>query len=344
MGVQLGGLAEKRPITIDELSGRKVAVDAFNTIYQFLSSIRQRDGTPLMDGKGRVTSHLSGIFYRNANLISNGIKPIYVFDGEHPSFKGAEIEERARKKEEAGEKYRRAKEEGLMEKARMYAQATSRLTPEMVEESKSLLSFMGIPAVEAPSEGEAQAAKIVLDKKAYAVSSQDFDCLLFGAPILIRNLSITGRRKLPRRNEYVTVEPEEISLGKTLSALGVTRKQLVWVGMLTGTDFNKGVKGIGPKKGLAIVKGCKSLKDVIKHAEAKFGHSFHEDMERIEDFFLNPPVRDVSISFPQPDKEGLISFLCDERGFSSERVGKTADAMVKKAEEKGEQSRMGRWL
>jgi len=344
MGVQLGGLAEKRPIAIDELGGRKVAVDAFNTIYQFLSSIRQRDGTPLMDGKGRATSHLSGIFHRNANLISQGIKLIYVFDGKYPSFKGAEVERRRGRKEEAEEKYREAREKGLLEEARTYAQATSRLTDEMIEESKSLLSLMGIPFVEAPSEGEAQAAKMVIDKQAYAVSSQDFDCLLFGAPILIRNLSVTGRRKLPRRNEYVTVEPEEINLGKTLSALGITREQLIWIGILCGTDFNEGVKGIGPKKALGIVRKQESLKDLLVHVKTKFGHSFLEDVEGIENFFLNPPVKDVSISFPAPDREGLISFLCDEHDFSRERIEKTADAIVRKAEEKGEQSRMGRWL
>ena len=56
-------------MSVEHLANRRVAVDAFNWIYQFLAIIRQPDGTPLRDSKGRVTSLLSGLFYRTAKLL-----------------------------------------------------------------------------------------------------------------------------------------------------------------------------------------------------------------------------------------------------------------------------------
>src|SRR5207249_10230945 len=76
----------------------------------------------------------------------------------------------------------------------------------------------------------------------------------FGSPRLVKNLAISGRRKLPRKDVYIDVQPEEISLDATLASLGLTREQLVDMGLLIGTDFNEGVKGIGPKKALALIK------------------------------------------------------------------------------------------
>ena len=94
MGIKLSALVEPTQISIEDLKGKKVAVDAFNWIFQFLTTIRGYDGEPLKDSQGRITSHLSGLFYRNINLIENGVKLIYVFDGEPPDFKRKEIERR----------------------------------------------------------------------------------------------------------------------------------------------------------------------------------------------------------------------------------------------------------
>ena len=340
MGVDLGDVP-KRAVALSDLSGKRFAVDAYNAIYQFLSSIRQPDGTPLKDFNGNITAHLTGIFYRNARLLENGIRPIYVFDGKPPEFKSDVITERADRKREAEANWKNALEKGDMASAKKYAQASSRLTHAMVEESKELLRAMGIPVVEAPSEGEAQASQLVIEGAADAAASQDMDCLLFGAPLLLRNLSVGGRRKMPGRNDYVEVEPEFIELQAALSTLGVSRQQLVWMGILIGTDFDEGVKGIGPKKALKIVRDCKTLREAAERAGAQ------DEMplfEAVEYFFLNPPVdKGVKAQAERMDKEKIVKFLCGKHDFSEERVARTCAAAEKSMKETGAQTRLGSW-
>jgi len=340
MGVDLGELP-KRATSLSELSGKRFAVDAHNTIYQFLSSIRQPDGTPLQDFQGHVTGHLTGIFYRNCRLLESGIRPIYVFDGKPPEFKSDVLGARKERKLEAEAAWKAALERGDLAQAKKFAQATSRLTQEMIEESKRLLSLMGIPVVESPSEGEAQATQMAIEGTVDAVSSQDIDCLLFGTPLLLRNLSVGGRRKLPGKSEYVDVEPEFISLEETLSTLGVNRRQLIWIGILVGNDFDEGVKGIGPKKALKIVKECKSLAEAAEKAGAA---SELELFERVEKFFLEPPVKKgVAAESEKMDQKGIVEFLCKGHDFSEERVNRTCASVQKKMKEIGGQTRLGSW-
>jgi len=340
MGVDLGDVP-RRAASLSDLSGKRFAVDAYNAIYQFLSSIRQPDGTPLMDFSGNVTAHLAGIFYRNAKLLENGIRPIYVFDGKPPDFKSGVIGERSERKREAEANWKAALEKGDLASAKKFAQATSRFTPKMAEESKELLSAMGIPVVEAPSEGEAQASQMVIEGSADAAASQDMDCLLFGAPLLLRNLSVGGRRKLPGRNEYVEIEPEFIELQSALGALGVTRQQLLWKGILIGNDFDDGVKGIGPKKAHKIVRECKSLREAAEKAGAIDELPL---FEAVEHFFLEPPVqKGVKVAFGRMDREKIVSFLCGKHDFSEERVVRTCNAAEKSMKETGAQTRLGSW-
>ena len=340
MGVDLGDVP-KKAVALSDLSGKRFAVDAYNAIYQFLSSIRQPDGTPLKDFNGNITAHLTGIFYRNARLLENGIRPIYVFDGKPPEFKSDVISERAGRKAEAEAAWKNALEKGDMIAAKKYAQASSRLTHAMVEESKTLLRAMGIPVVEAPSEGEAQASQLVIEGAADAAASQDMDCLLFGAPLLLRNLSVGGRRKLPGRNDYVDIEPEFIELQTALDTLGVSRQQLVWMGILIGTDFDEGVKGIGPKKALKIVRECKTLREAAEKAGAVDEMAL---FEAVEHFFLSPPVdKGVKVQAEKMDKEKIVKFLCGKHDFSEERVSRTCAAAEKSMKETGAQTRLGSW-
>ncbi len=340
MGVDLGDVP-KKAAAISDLSGKRFAVDAYNSIYQFLSSIRQPDGTPLQDFKGNVTGHLAGIFYRNCRLLENGIRIIYVFDGKPPDFKSGELDERKARKTEAEARWKAALEKGNLEEARKAAQATSRLTPKMVAEAKELLSCMGIPVVESPSEGEAQASQMVIDGAADAVASQDMDCLLFGAPLLLRNLSLGGRRKLPGRQEWVDIEPEFISLEDALSNLGISRNQMIWMGILVGTDFDDGVKGIGPKKALKIVKESKSLHEAAEKANALCDLPLFESVEQ---FFLNPPVeKGLNVEFGKISKPKLMDFLCNRHDFSQERVARTIDSVERKMKEVGGQTKLGSW-
>ena len=101
MGVKLKDIVEPESIGFKDLEGRVVSIDAFNTLYQFLSTIRQRDGRPLSDENGNVTSHLSGILYRNSSMIEKGIKPIYIFDGKAPELKSETQEKRREVRDEA---------------------------------------------------------------------------------------------------------------------------------------------------------------------------------------------------------------------------------------------------
>ena len=212
MGLDLKPLCVREKTTLESCSSKVVAIDAYNAIYQFLAIIRGPDGMPLTDHHGRITSHISGLFYRNINFLSLGIKPVYVFDGKPPSLKSAENERRKQVKKVATKKYEIAVSQGKYEDARKYAQQTSVLKDEMVEDSKKLLGFFGIPFVQAPSEGEATAAHLTITGLANASASQDFDSLLFGARKLVRNFTNSGRRKLPIRNTTIDREPDIIEL------------------------------------------------------------------------------------------------------------------------------------
>ena len=344
MGVQLKELVApvRVELELENLSGKVVALDAYNALYQFLATIRQPDGTPLMDAMGRVTSHLNGLFYRTINLLEKGIKPVYVFDGKPPELKAAELERRMKVREEAERKYVEALEKGELEEARLYAQQASRLSTSMVEDAKKLLDAIGVPWVQAPAEGEAQAAYMVAKGDAWAAASQDYDSLLYGAPRLVRNLTITGRRKLPRREEYVEVKPELIELDKLLKYYGISRQQLVYIGLLLGTDYNPGgVKGVGPKKALKLIKELPNLEALARAVE----WSFPVKPEDIAKLFLEPEVtRDYRLEWRRPDRERVIEFLCGEHQFSRERVGTALERLEKAYESLFKQSTLESWF
>jgi flap endonuclease-1 len=327
LGVDLAGIIPEESTTLDALSSKTLAVDAYNSLYQFLAIIRQPDGTPLKDRTGRITSHLSGLLYRTANLVEKAIKLVFVFDGEPPELKEMEIRRRRVVKEEAAIRYERALKEGKIQEARTYAQATSQLKDMMVDDAKRLLDALGLAWIQAPSEGEAQAAIMAARGDVWAVASQDHDSLLFGAPRMTKNLAITGRRKLPRQNAYVEVEPMVVELAKVLKELSLTREQLVDVGILIGTDFNPdGVKGIGPKTAVKLIKENGSLENVMsKNPEIRI----YPDPNNIRKIFLEPKVtKQYSLNWSKPDEEKVIAFLCGERDFSEDRVRRALNRML----------------
>ncbi len=337
MGVDLGDLFEKKEIDLSDLKGKVIAIDAYNTLYQFLSIIRQRDGTPLIDSHGEITSHLSGFLYRTTNLIEADIKPVFVFDGEPPKFKNETIEERKRIRTEAMERWEEAKARGDKD-AFKYAQASSHIKGNMVEDTLKLLGFMGLPVVIAPSEGEAQVAFMVRRNDAWAAGSQDYDALLFGAPVVIRNLAVTGKRKLPGKGIYVDVKPETIELESGLLKLGITREQLVDIALLIGTDYNAGIKGIGPKKALKQIKKHGSIEKALD----ELGENI-ENLAEIKELFLNPDVTcDYELKWRKPDASAITQFLCKEHDFSEARVSKAVERLLEASEE-GQQT-LDKWF
>lgn len=329
MGVNLRDLLIRDIIGIDDLKGRIVAVDSFNMLYQFLTTIRTPDGKPLSDSRGNVTSHLIGLFSRTIKFMSKGIKPVFVFDGETPELKAAELEKRKQAKTEARKKYREAVSKEDIQAMKKYGGRFSVLTSDMVEQSKSLIKALGLPVVQAPSEGEAQAAHIVRQNKAWAVVSQDFDSLVHGADRLVRNLSIAGRRKKIGSMAYQTIKPELIDLSKNLNNMGIDQDKLIALSMLVGTDYNPaGIKGIGPKTALKLVKEYDDFDDLF--SKAKWGE--HYDIPWTDIFYLIKTLKVTDrydIKFRTPDKQKVIRLLVDKHDFGVERVEKSLEPVLK---------------
>ena len=316
MGVKFKDIVTPEEISLKDLEGRTVAIDAYNTIYQFLSGIRQRDGSPLMDQNGNITSHLSGILYRTASIVDKGIKPIYVFDGDSSEHKAKTLEQRRAIKEEAMEKWEEAKAAGNIEEARKFAIRTSRMSPYILESSKKLLDYMGIPYVQAEGEGEAQGAYMVEQGDAWAVASQDYDCLLFGAPRIVRNLTLSGGLS---NLEYLELE-------KVLNEIDLTREQLIDVALMVGTDFNEGIHGIGAKTGLKLIRN-NSLEDILVQ---KGITEVEVEPDELRDIFLKHDVNtDYEIKFKSAKKDKLVEFMCEEHGFSESRVLNVTEKLKK---------------
>lgn len=304
---------------ISDYSGKILAFDAFNVLYQFLATIRDQTGQPLKDREGRVTSHLIGILTRNSQLLRQGVQPIYVFDGKSHELKKDEVSRRVAVKKKAEEEYKTAMKSGDTKRARSLAQRTSHLTSDMIDDSKVLLRAMGIPVVQAPGEGEAQAAQMVVEGTAYAVASQDYDALLFGANRLVRNLNLSGKRNLPN-GKVTTIYPEEIRLPNLLDGLNITREQLIDLGILLGSDFNPdGFKGVGIKTAFKFIKKYGNFLTIQK-TEKIVGDVEFENYETITKIFSTPNIeKNVQVEFGVYDAERIINFLIKQRGFSEGR-------------------------
>ncbi|MFX1277245.1 MAG: flap endonuclease-1 [Promethearchaeota archaeon] len=325
MGVKINELVKgiKKSITFENLNNKRIAIDAFNTLYQFLAIIRQKDGTPLKDYSGNVTSHLSGLFYRTINFLEHNIKPIYVFDGIPSDLKLQTIRARKEIKEEAKEKMIKAQEAEDFKEAKKYAQQTSKLTPEMLEESKKLINFMGIPIIQANSEGESQSAYLVEKGDAWAIASQDYDTLLFGGNRLIRNFAVSRSKKV--KETKISLDIEYISLQKLLEQLDITHKQLIEMGILIGVDFFPGIKGIGQHTALDLIKEHGSIENMINKNIVIGKKKIEIDLDtvkRVRNIFLNPDVNKTypKLRWDKINYEKIEELLIESHNFSKQRV------------------------
>lgn len=320
MGVVLTPIISKDQTTLAELAGRTVAVDGNGELYQFLALIRLRDGTPLKDSKGRITSHLSGLFYRTTRLIAeHRLKLIFVFDGAPPVLKAREVAKRRAIKQKYESDHAAALARGDLAEAYSKATMTSRLSREMIAEARELLRLMGVPTVQAPSEGEAQAAHMASRSSDIWAASKDYDSLLFGAPRLVRFLSVSGKEFLPSKGTFRPIVPETIVLDRLLDGWGITREGLIDLAMLVGTDFNEGIKGIGPKKALALVKRYGRIEAMPDEVRESLGDP--DTLNEVRQLFLQPDVtHEFDVEQGEPDLAGIVRFLCDEREFGRDRV------------------------
>jgi len=346
MGLNIRDIIPRREIDMPELKGKIVCVDAFNTLYQFLSTVRQPDGIPLMDNKKRITSHLSGLFYRNVNLLSEGIKLVYVFDGEPPELKYKTWEKRGVARDLAKARYEEAKQTEDLEAMKRYSMQLTRLDDEMIRESKELLEAMGIAVIQAPGEGESESAYLNrVNNEVYASASQDYDSLLFGAKKLIQNLTLARKRKTI--SGWIEIKPEVIELDKVFNFLEINLDQLICLGILVGTDYNpKGIPGIGQKKALDIVKKYKQPVLIFKSVEEQMMNLKEEDKfdwKDIFELFKKPDVKNFEIEFPKIDEKKIKKVLIEEHDFSEERVQKQLDKL-KEINEKLKQKNLEKWF
>lgn len=338
MGIRLREIIPRKEITFDDLSGKKIAVDASNSIYQFLSSIRQANGEPLSDSHGGITSHLVGLFSRNVNLMKRRVKLCYVFDGIPPSLKIYEKEAREHRKRLAEEKLEQAKEEEDVDAITKYSKQTVRVTREIIEESKEFLKALGIPVIQAPSEADAQAAFMCSNGDVWAVASSDIDSLLHGAKRVLPNLTLSQKRR-SSSGKVISISPELIELDDILKTLGITQDQLIVLGILVGTDYNrKGIKGIGQKKALKLVKNYKNFDLLFKKVNADF------DWRQIFNLFKEMPViKNYELRLEKLDVEKIKKILIDKHNFSEERVDKTLSELLNHKIEK-QQTGLGKWV
>ncbi len=324
MGVNLKELFESKEIKVDDLRSKTLVVDGFNMLYQFLTTIRQPDGAAFTDSHGNVTSHLIGLHSRCANFMCKGIKLAFVFDGKPPKIKEAERARRRGLKDEALVKYEEAIKEKDVASMKKYGSRIVSLTPEIIKESQELLDALGLPWVQAPSEGEAQAAYMVKKGHAWASVSQDYDSLLYGCPKLIQNLSAAGRRKKTAKLGTVIVQPTLIELASNLKRLGLSNDQLIALAILVGTDYNYGgVHGIGPKKAYRLVKlNGEHYPELFKDVDFQ-KHSEHTWKEIFDTFKDMPVTDDYKLKWDMTDGEKIRKLLIDRHDFSADRVEKT---------------------
>ena len=321
MGIVLTPIITRETIALGALGGKTLAVDGNVELYQFLALIRLPDGTPLQDLNGRITSHLSGLFFRTTRLMSeHRLRLVFVFDGTPPPRKAREIAKRRASRARYEEERAAALASGDIAQAYSKATMTSRLTREMIAEARELLRLMGVPTLQAPAEGEAQAAHMAATSPdVWAAASKDYDSLLFGAPRLVRFLTISGREFLPSRGTFRPIVPETIVLESLLDGWGISREGLVDLAILVGTDFNEGISGIGPKKALKLVQQHGRIEEMPEVIRQAIGEP--DMLEEVRRIFLHPDVSDAfDVQQAEPDLDGILAFLCEERGFSRERV------------------------
>jgi len=325
MGVKLPGILPVKTLTWEDLKGKKIGIDASNSLYQFLSTIRQPDGTPLMDSKGRTTSHLSGIFYRSLNLMQKGIFLCYIFDGKPPELKFQTQQARRERKEKAKEKYMQAKDEEDIDSMYKYSKQVTYLNNEMVQESKELIKAFGMPVIQSVQEADAQGAFMVERKDLWAFNSSDADCLLHGCPKTITNLTLSQKRKLPG-NKFVYIQPTMIELKDVLEHLKINQDQLIILGILCGTDYNPGgIFKIGPKKALNLVQGQKNFDKLFQELKPEF------NWKQIYAIFKSMPImKNYQLKWSVPDKEKILKILVDEHEFSQERVENALKKLTQK--------------
>lgn len=295
--------------------GRKVAIDASMSLYQFLIAVRQEGGAQLTNADGETTSHLMGMFYRTIRMCENGIKPVYVFDGKPPQMKAGELEKRKEKRDEAQAALDKAKEDGDMEEVDKQSRRLVKVSKEHVAEVKILLKHMGIPYVDAPCEAEAQCAELVKTGKVFAAGTEDMDALTFGTSVLLRHLTFSEARKMPIK---------EFHLENVLQGFEMDQEQFVDLCILLGCDYVDKIKGIGPKKAFELVKKHKNIEAILENIDqTKYPPPQDWMYKEARRLFREPEVAagsEFDLKWEKPDEDAVVAYMCGEKGFAEDRI------------------------
>jgi flap endonuclease-1 len=347
MGVAIGKLIEDAKVKFEinnSYKDKKFGFDASNIIYQFITTIRGIDGEPLKNKDGIVTSHLNGLFYRVLNLLSNNINIYFIYDGKSIDLKHKTQNERRERKEVARESFKDAVLRGDLEDMNKFSKRFASIDENIINESKELLSYMGVSIINAPSEAEAQISYMTREGILDYTVSQDYDCLLFNSPNLLRNLTVSQKKKIPSKNIYVDISPEIIYLDTVLEKLNISREKLIYLSILIGTDFNDKIEGIGPKTALKLVLENNSFEDIEKILKEK-GKKINFDYKEIKDVFQNPIISKSPEIFKNNfDRKKIEGMLVDRFDFSYERVSSILNKFLKEKEESQKQKTIDKWF
>ncbi|KAF7143673.1 hypothetical protein RHSIM_Rhsim05G0124800 [Rhododendron simsii] len=363
-------LADNAPKSMKEQKfesyfGRKIAIDASMSIYQFLIVVGRTGTEMLTNEAGEVTriavghvclagrkvkgtSHLQGMFTRTIRLLEAGLKPIYVFDGKPPDLKKQELAKRYSKRADATEDLNQALETGNKEDIEKFSKRTVKVTKQHNEDCQKLLRLMGVPIIEAPSEAEAQCAALCKSGKAriltftincfiwvYAVASEDMDSLTFGAPRFLRHLMDPSSKKVPVM---------EFEVSKVLEELNLSMDQFIDLCILCGCDYCDSIRGIGGQTALKLIRQHGSIENILENIN-KERYQIPDDWpyQEARILFKEPAVFSdeghPEIKWSAPDEEGLITFLVTENGFNSDRITKAIEK-IKAAKNKSSQGRL----
>jgi flap endonuclease-1 len=317
-------LAAIEEIPFEDIEGSVVAVDAHNWLYRYLTTtVKWTNDAVYTTADGEEVANLVGVVQGLPKFFEHDITPVFVFDGAVTDLKAAEVSDRREKREAAEEKLDAARERGDDLAAARLEARTQRLTDTIVETTRELLGLLDVPVVDAPAEGEAQAAVMARRGDVDFAGTEDYDSLLFGAPRTLRQLTSKG-------------DPELMDLDATLQRHDITYEQLIDVAILCGTDFNDGVHGYGPK---TSVKAIKEHGDLWALIEAEDVHV--ENADRIRALFRDPPVAetpDLDLDLA-PDVAAAREFVVDTWEVDAEEVARGFDRIEQSVVQTG----LDRW-
>lgn len=305
MGISdLRDLAVIDEVPISEVEPGIVAVDFNNWIYRYLTVlVRYTDDAVYTAADGTDVLNLLGIIKGIPKFFEHGLYPVFVFDGEVLEFKEDEMDRRRARKQAAEAELDEARAAGDLDRIRSLEAQTQHLTSVHLETSRELLDMLDIPFIDAPAEAEAQAAHLAREGTVQYVASEDYDTLLFGAPVTLRDFTGSGNI-------------ERMHLEATLERHGISHESLIDIAILCGTDYNDGVHGIGPKTALEVIQEDASVEQVLERYDASI-----PNLDEIRELFRTPAVStNITVDpYSDPDLATVERYLTEDWGipFSS---------------------------